>query len=151
MEFWQQIIIVGYGILALMAFVTSVYACRSKNKAYESTPLWGIFFTGFVQADNVIFGFFWCLVCLVTLFFHDWLLFLLTVSLFWLVRSIGETLYWLFQQFIPRKGNEPEKFWSYRIVKSDAVWFMNQIYWQCITVITIISSMYLGYLWITSF
>lgn len=150
MEFWQQLIIILYGILALIAFITSYYACSIKKKSYENTPLWGLFFTGFVQADNVIFGFFWVIVSVITLILQDWILFLLTLSVFWLVRSIGETFYWFLQQFHPRTGNEPEKFWSYRIVKNDAVWFMNQIYWQCLTVITTISSLYLGYVWINT-
>ncbi len=148
MEFWQQLIIIIYGSLAFIAFITSIYACAFKKKAYQDTPLWGLLFTGFVQADNVYIGFFWVCVSLVTLVLNDWLLFLLILSYFWLVRSVGETLYWFLQQFHPRGGNPPEKFWIHKVVKNDSVWFMNQIYWQLMTVITIIASLYITHIWL---
>lgn len=151
MEFWQQIIVIIYGLLALLAFFTSFRACYRHKKAYEDTPIYGLLFTAFVQADAVIFGLFWAGASLVTLLLQDWLLFLLILSVFWLVRSIGETQYWFLQQFSPRSGNDPQKFpLFFKIFQNDSVWFVNQIYWQCITVITIISTVYLGYQWVTA-
>jgi hypothetical protein len=148
MEFWQQISVSIYGLVALGVFISGFRACYSKNKAFEDTPISAMCYGAFVQADKVIFGLFWFVASLIAFIVDDWLLFLLIFSVFWLVRSVGETLYWMFQQFHPRPGNDPQKFWFYRFFKNDSVWFVNQIYWQCITVITVISSVYLAHLWL---
>lgn len=148
MQIWQQIIILIYGFLALIAFISSFRACYLKNKSFEDTPIYGMLFTGFVRADNVVFGLFWFIISIITLLLDDWLLFLLILSTFFLVRSIGETIYWFLQQFHPREGNNPSKFWYYKFFRNDSVWFVNQIYWQCITVLTIILDIYLIKLWL---
>jgi hypothetical protein len=148
MVLWQQLLVATYGCLALISFIVSFRACYYYKKAYAETPLSGILFGGFVQADNVIFGMFWFLTSTGTLLLKDWLLFLLIVSSFWLVRSIGETLYWFLQQFTFHEGNPPQKFWHHRIFHNDSVWFVNQIYWQCISVVTIITTIYLANLWL---
>jgi hypothetical protein len=148
MQLWQQIIITVYGLLALVAFVTSINACYYHKKSFEETHLYGFLFSGFVRADNVVFGLFWFLTSLLCFILQDWTLFLLILSSFWLIRSIGETFYWFLQQFHPREGNPPEKFWYFRIFHNDSVWFVNQIYWQCVTVITLITTIYLSVLWL---
>ena len=148
MHFWQQIIVFVYGLFALGITISGFRATNQKRKAYEETPFSGILFSAFVQADKLVFGPFWVMVSFITLILNDWLLFLLFFSVFWLVRSIGETIYWFLQQFSPRPGNDPEKFFFYRYVHNDSVWFILQIWWQCLTVITIISTIYLSHLWL---
>lgn len=151
MNLWQLSIVSLYGIIAFVSFVTGFRACYYRNKAYEETPIYGLLYTAFVRADTVIFGLFWALACLITIILSDFLLFLLVLSLFWLVRSIGETLYWFFQQFTPRPGNDPAKFkLHYKIFKNDSVWFVHQIYWQCFTVITTITTIYIANAWLKS-
>jgi len=105
---------------------------------------------GFVWGDVVVFGLFWFLVSIAVLYLQDWILFLLIVSLFWLVRSLGETIYWLNQQFTPRSNNHPKQYLATKIFKNDSVWFAHQIFWQCVTVVTIITSIYLAKLWLTN-
>lgn len=102
----------------------------------------------FVWADHVIFGPFWTIVSFMTYFLGDWKLFLLIFSCFWLIRSSGETIYWFFQQFHPRVGNEPDKFWINKHVPGEAVWFIHQIFWQCITVLSLICTIFFTFLWI---
>lgn len=148
MQLWQQIIIATYGLIALIAFITSFRACYYHKKPFEETPLYGFLFTGFVRGDNVVFGLFWFIVSTASLILQDWTLFLLILSVFWLVRSIGETLYWFLQQFHPRTGNDPSKFWYFKYFHNDSVWFINQIYWQCVSVLTIISTIYLTSIWL---
>lgn len=147
MELWQQIIVIVYGLLALWAFITSFKACYKQKRSFEDTPLFGFLFTGFVQADNVVFGLFWVIISGISLLIQDWIFFLLILSFFFLVRSVGETMYWFLQQFHPRDGNSPQKFWYYKFFHNDSVWFVNQIYWQCVTVITLFTSIYLIKLW----
>lgn len=145
---WQLITVLIYGIISLIGFFLALQECKTKKRAYNHPPKIYGFFGAFVWADLVMFGLFWTFVSGISLILNDWILFLLSISLFWLVRSIGETLYWFHQQFTPRTGNEPEKFWFHRIFHNDSVWFIYQIYWQCITVVTIITSLYLGSLWV---
>ena len=148
MELWQIGIISLWGLFALTGFLQSLRACMSQKKSFSAVPVVFYAFGAFVNADLVIFGAFWTLISLISLILRDFILFLLIISIFWLIRSIGETMYWFLQQFSPRKGNNPEKFWFHRIFKDDSVWFVLQIYWQCITVITIITSLYLGKIWL---
>lgn len=144
----QNFLIALVGIVAFLTFLKALLECAHRDNAfgtpYKVCELYG----SFVWADHVVFGLFWIGVSIVVLLLQDWLLFLLIISTFWLVRSIGETIYWFFQQFIPRKGNDPKKFWYYFLFRNDSVWFVNQIAWQCTTVITLITTIYLSTLWI---
>ncbi|CAN5144621.1 hypothetical protein BH09PAT1_BH09PAT1_7830 [soil metagenome] len=138
-------------VINIFTFIKALRASKNKKtilaKPYKICEPFG----SFVWADHVLFGPFWIFVSLVTLILHDVILFFLIFAIFWVVRSGGETLYWFFQQFHPRIGNEPDKFWINKIVPGEAVWFMHQIFWQCITVISIILSLYLSFLWIKTF
>jgi hypothetical protein len=138
-------------ILLFNAFSFVVAYQKSKSKKtilvrpYRICELFG----SFVWADHILFGPFWVAVSFITFILQDILLFLLIFSIFWLVRSGGETLYWFFQQFHPRQGNEPEQFWIHKHVPGEAVWFMHQIFWQCVIVISTILTIYLSFLWLT--
>lgn len=138
-------------IFSLFAAVGSIKGFIESKKG-NSLGLTYIFrpFGAFVWADMAIFGIFWALSGIVALFLQDWYLFLLIVSLFWLVRSMGETIYWFNQQFSTRKRNPPEKMLLYKIFKNDSVWFVYQIFWQCMTVVFILASLYLGKLWLST-
>lgn len=137
-------------IINILTFIKALRASNDKKlilaKPYKICEPFG----SFVWADHVLFGPFWVIVSLVTFVLHDFLLFLLVFAVFWVVRSIGETLYWFFQQFSPRVGNEPEKFWINNYVPGQAVWFMHQIFWQCITVISVVLTIFLTHLWLQS-
>lgn len=147
METWQIYIVVLYGTGALIGFLTAFWECWRNKKSYSLTPhltLYG----AFVWGDMVVFGLFWSLVSLVTLLLNDWILFLLIISVFWVVRSVGETIYWFNQQFSRINRNPPEHHKIlYKIFHNDSVWFVYQIYWQCITVVSLIAILYLTRLW----
>lgn len=148
MELWQQLLIGGYSLLAGILGVYSYRQCKTKKNSFGDTSLLYAAFGAFVYADMVVFGLFFALVGLLTILLQDFLLFLLIISVFWLIRSLGETIYWFLQQFMPRRGNQPEKFRIHKIFHNDSVWFVLQIYWQCITVLSIIATIYLANLWI---
>jgi len=142
-------IILIIGLIASVTSFAAFFAAKDKSRIlarpYKICEPMG----SFVWADHVIFGPFWSIVSFVTYFLNDWKLFLLIFSAFWLIRSSGETMYWFFQQFYPRAGNEPSKFWINRYVPGEAVWFMHQIFWQCVTVFSLILTIYFSFLWIT--
>ena len=99
----------------------------------------------FVWGDATVFGIFWFLASITTLLLNDWILFLLVFSVFWVVRSLGETIYWFNQQFSKVIQWPPEKLPFFKFFHNDSIWFVYQIVNQCITVVSIIVSIsYVG-------
>jgi hypothetical protein len=143
-----MIVILIIGLISIFTSISAFYAAKDKSRILARPYKICEPFGSFVWADHVIFGPFWALVSFFTYFLNDWKLFLLIFSVFWLIRSSGETMYWFFQQFHPRVGNEPSKFWINRYVPGEAVWFMHQIFWQCITVLSFILTILFGFIWI---
>ncbi len=148
MNGWQQILVSVFGITALSLFALSFYQSKYKKNAYGSFYPLNII-GAFVWGDGVVFGVFWTLVSLIIMLRDDWILFLLTLSLFWLVRSVGEAIYQLLQQFSEKKRNSLDNYPRLlKVFHNDSVWFVYQIYWQCITVATLLLSIYFATLWI---
>jgi hypothetical protein len=147
MTAWQKVTIAIWGTIHFLLFIKGFYESNKKKNAYGLTILlfpFGIF----VWGDAVIFGLFWTLSSIATLLLKDWILFLLFISVFWLVRSAGETIYWFNQQFSPIKRNPPETLPLYKFFHNDSIWFIYQISMQCICVISIIFSIYFAHLWL---
>lgn len=152
MENWQKLFLLGYVLFGLIGAFLGYKKChREKN----NLGLVGFYFIygAFVWADLVIFGFFWAAFTIYCLFRNDWILFLLGQSIFWLVRSHGETVYWFNQQFSTINRNPEIKFMFSKIFHDDhyTLWFVMQIFMQCITVVSAILSLYFGKLWLSTF
>ena len=142
---WQSLLLL-ISISSFIFFIQSFYQ-SSKKKAFEETPWllpWGIF----VWGDGVVFGLFWFIISVLTFALNDWNLFLLIYSIFWLVRSLGEVLYWIHEQFAKNHRNEPKNLRGYSLVKNDSVYFLYQIVWQCVMVVSIIFAIYFGVIWV---
>src|SRR4030042_2404075 len=147
MNLLQNGIVLGYGALSLLVCIKGFRESKDNKNAYGLVPylyLLGIFTWG----DAVIFGLFWLLSSIITIILQDFLLFLLIISVFWLVRSIGETIYWFNQQFSTINRNPPEKLCGYKYFKIDSIWYVYQICWQCVTITSIITTIYLAHLWL---
>lgn len=136
METWQILILIVYGIFSFSGFYFGLRQCL-KNNPYGLTRIYNLI-GAFVWADTVIFGLFWALTSFIILYFQDWLLFLLTLSLFWLVRSLGESIYWFNQQFSARNRNPYHTLPISKIFPGDSSWIAFQIFWQCATVVSTI-------------
>lgn len=146
MQTYQTIILALWLIFNVYATYVGVKH-SSKGKAFGLTP--HLYFTGsFVWADAIVFGPFWILATLASWFFQDWLLFLLLLSVFWLIRSVGETIYWFNEQFTSKHLNEPHTLPMFGLVKNEAIWFIYQIIMQCITVVSTITTIYLAAKWL---
>jgi hypothetical protein len=149
MQTWQAQTILIWGIFNIFLGTRGFYESWKRKNAFGLIPYFS--FTGaYVWGDAVIFGLFWSLVSLLCLILKDWLLFLLFISVFWLVRSIGETIYWFLQQFSSLVRNPPEKLLGFRFFHNDSIWFIYQICMQCVTVTTLISTIYISKLWLDS-
>ncbi len=138
--------------LSTFAFTCLFFAIKGlkqSRKGNTNTLTRYLSFMGaFVWADAVIFGLFWFLVSLFCLVTQDWILFWLITSIFWLVRSMGEMIYWFNQQFSTLERNKPENLPLFQFFPNDSIWFVYQIMWQCVIVVTIIISVYLFKLWL---
>lgn len=146
---WQLVLVIIWGLVGISGALRGLLETTKKNNVYGNCRIfhpWG----AFVWGDMVVFGTFWFLVSLVVLYLKDWFLFLLTFSIFWAIRSFGETLYWFLQQFSTINREPPKNWWYYRYVKNDSVWFINQIFNQCRTVVALIASIYFAKLWLAS-
>lgn len=146
MVFWQNLLLVIVSFFSFVGFCIGFSESR-KGNAYGFSYFY--FLLGaFVWGDTIIFGLFWFIMSLVLLSMKSWVLTQLTFSVFWVVRSLGETIYWFLQQFSSINRNPPHKLFLYHIFKNDAIWFVIQIFWQCITVVSILSSLYFAAVWI---
>ncbi len=144
----QNLSITLFAVFNFLVFIFSLYQCKYKNNnlgiTYPLLPL-GIF----VWADGVIFGLFWLGAAIVSLALNDWVLFLLIFSVFWLVRSVGETIYYFNQQFSEVKRMPGKSLPGYKIFNDEyTIWFIYQITCQVITVVSVITTVYLFNLWL---
>jgi hypothetical protein len=150
MNSWQSLVVLLFGVISLAAFAAGFYISKYKNNPIGNTFLlypFGIY----VWGDAIVFGVFWFLVSAAILLLNDWILFLLVISVFWFVRSVGETIYFINQQFsdIKRQPKESLPFYNYVKIEDEyTLWFLAQIFSQCITIVSIITSVYLFHLWL---
>lgn len=132
---------------SLAIFLYSLHQTKTKKNSFGETPY--LFPLGiFVWADGVIIGLFWSLISFTVYLLRNWKLFLLIFSLFWFVRSLGETIYWLNQQFSPLNRNPPSSLRFHQIFHNDSIWFAYQVFWQCLSVISGVLSVYFGAVWL---
>lgn len=147
MNLVETIYISIYGIVSLLIVIKGIKELSIKNNHFKETKF--LFLLGiFVWGDAVTIGIFWVLVSLICFLLRDWTLFLLVISIFWVIRSLGEIIYWLNQQFSSIKRNIPSKLIGYKLFNNDSIWFAYQVFWQCIMVVSIIISIYFINLWI---
>lgn len=147
MNSWQLIFLQLFcGVQCILFFVSK----RKCHKGYSfHLTRWLSLLGMFVWGDVLILSLFWILIGAISLFLQDWLLFLVFFSAFWLIRSLGETLYWFLQQFASKKRDSPDSLMGYSFVKNESIWFIYQVFWQCITVISLVSTVYLFSIWLS--
>jgi hypothetical protein len=140
------------GTIGLTSLVISYLGYQQSARHQNSFTLtrwlypWGIF----VWGDALILGMMWAVLSLGSLILHDAWLFISGACLFWLVRSLGETVYWLNQQFSSLKRNNPQDLWGHQLWQGDGVWFGYQLFWQVMTVIFSLASIYSVAQWLAA-
>lgn len=147
MQSWQQYLVFFIGGLGLFGFLRGLHESKYGKNAFGLTRSLNIL-GSFVWADAVVFGLFWLLFAGVTLFLNDWWLFLFGTAVFWAVRGLGETQYWIAQQFSSKNRNRVETLLCHGVFHDDSIWFVYQIFWQCVTVVAILASVYCGWMWL---
>lgn len=137
-----------YELISLLVMIKGFFEVYKKDNAFGGGSVLLFLLGVFVWGDAVIIGAFWILTMTICLLLNDWNLFLLVISLFWIVRSVGEIAYWIGQQFSPIMRNPPKNLMGYRWFKNDSIWFVYQVFWQCVLVISITASIYLANQWV---
>lgn len=135
-----------FGLINLIIFIKSWRQVVNKHNPFGLTR-WLSWLGIFVWADALVIAPFWVLAVLVSTIVHDWILFFLIASIFWSVRSLGEMVYWLNEQFAAKKRNPPQTLMGYSLIKSEAIWFVYQVFWQCVLVFSIVSAIYFARIW----
>jgi len=132
---------VFYSIAAILAGWH--FAVRKNLSFYPSRYF--LLLGAFVWIDAVILGIFWLITALIFLIIEDWRLWMITVSSFWLIRSLGEIHYWLLQQFAAKPLDDPHKYWMSQYFRGKAVWIYYQVTWQVMAVTSLVSLIYFIY------
>lgn len=149
MILWQYIFVVCFGLLNVLAFFRAWHELRNKDNVFGLTRY--LFFLGeFVWGDVILISFWWAAVSVLILVVGDWNLFLLIQSVFWIIRSVGEMIYWLNQQFSPINRNPVHSLLGNSIFKKDSIWFAYQVAWQCVFVVAVILSLYFSKIWLST-
>jgi hypothetical protein len=149
MEIWQSYILIVLAFIGMYLGTRGLYESSIRKNAFgqvHTGPL-GMY----VWGDCVVIGPFWVLVALICLAFKDFSLFMLIFCLFWMVRSIGETIYWLNEQHSTQKRVNIKQKFLYKYFHNDSILFIYQITHQCITVIAIVASLYFAKMWLEQF
>lgn len=142
MNWWQQLILGGWGAGTVAALYEGYRQTVLRKNVFGLARKYA-FLGIFVWGDAIVVGIFWLLSVGFVYSVQDWPLFLLIVSLFWVVRSQGEVIYWINQQFSPIRRNPPKSLLGHQLFPGDSIWFVYQVIWQCVTVISLLATVYL--------
>lgn len=144
MDTITQPLVAGFLFYSLLSLI---FGLKNRKNPFGLSKVFTL--TGsFVWVDTVVFGAFFTLVSIICLITEQWVLFWLTFSVFWLVRAVGESFYWFLEQFASKHKNPPKTLWPYRWFKGEEIWIFMQIFWQCIVVVSLISSVYFFVKWL---
>lgn len=135
------------GLSLLYSLSALLLGIKHRKNPFGLTPQFNLI-SAFVWVDTIVFGAFFVLVSVLCLLVQDFVLFLLIFSVFWTIRSIGEQMYWFHEQFTLKHRNPPSTLWPSKFFNGEEVWIVMQIVLQCISVISIISSVYLFSIWL---
>lgn len=136
-------------VYSLAAVCLGIYNAHYKKNAFGITN-WFLPLGVFVWGDAVVFGAFWLLASFVFFKVNSLWFTLFLISCFWLIRSLGEMVYWLNQQFSKIIRDPAEKHFLYPLVKNESVWFLHQIIWQCVAVVALVIGVWSGARWVTT-
>jgi hypothetical protein len=139
----QSLLLIAlYAIGAVGALGRGIQQTFYHKNPYGLTPwLWG--YGIFVWGDAIFIGFFWIVAAITSILLRNTELFLLLLSVFWLVRSGGEVIYWFLQQFASIKRDKPSTLFGHSLFPGESIWFAYQVFWQIIMVISIVSLLFL--------
>jgi hypothetical protein len=149
MAIWQTYFLLVFAATSIALSAKGFYESHKKKNAFGNVHTFVL--GAYVWGDAFVFGIFWAFVSVVSLAFQDWILFWLVASLFWVVRSFGEMVYWLNEQHANKKRVNIKKKMLYKYFHNDSVLFIYQTTQQCILVVSIVASIYFASVWLKQF
>lgn len=141
MHTWQLTILIFVLCYSVVGFILGFRNTYFKKNPFGLAPYLNPL-GAFVWADAVVFSAFFALSSLLALFLGNFILFCLVVSVFWVIRSIGEQIYWFLEQFAEKHKNKPRDLKMSKYFPGESIYIYYQIFWQCISVVAIIASVY---------
>jgi len=143
----QQGIIILFSAYSIVSLFYGYIEVKLNNNPYGIARLFGLLGV-FVWGDALPIGLFWFSVSILVSVLQDWILFLLTISVFWMIRSGGEIIYWIAEQFAFNHRNKPHTLLFSNFFQKESIWFIYQVFWQLILVISIIFTIYFSAAWL---
>ena len=141
--------------LIIVAAIGFVFSGKGFFESHFRKNAFGTVHSGpfgmYVWGDAAVLGIFWGITALFTLLVSDWILFLLVFSIFWVVRSFGEMIYWFNEQHASKKRVNIKSKMLYKYFHNDSVLFIYQLVQQCILVVSIVASIYFSHIWLKQF
>lgn len=139
MLLWQQVLLLFFLLYAMLGFCVSMWHLY-KNHNFFGLCQWLLPFGAFVWIDGVILCAFWIVFLGIALFLSSWRFILFVYSVFWVVRSLGEIVYWIHEQFATNHRNPPHTLgFAYKLFPNQSVWIAMQLFWQIVLVVSILS------------
>jgi hypothetical protein len=143
-----------YSFVALILFIflggLSFYKIRTGKKIAEFIYSYGFILGSFVWEDLFVISLYFLILSLFALYFAQFKLLLLGFFIFWVIRGLGETIYWFLQQFIrPRHypHNVEEHFAFMRrifgSISAQQCMIIMQVFLQIITMLSTVAVIFL--------
>jgi hypothetical protein len=143
-------------VVNVLFFILAFKNVYNSDETVTLIYIWGSAIGAFVWEDLLVFSLFNIVVPIIIILLKDNRYTLLFPLFFWLVRSLGETLYWFLQQF-----NQPTVYphdqynWNemsllrniFGEISNQKYFILFQICWQCITTLTLVGIVYVFKNW----
>ncbi len=104
-------------VVSGLCLVLSAYQVRRHKTKLEIIAHWAFPFGAFVWEDLLIFSLFSLGSLTATLLVRDWRAGLLIYLVFWVVRHLGEVIYWLLQQFCQPTAYPHDQYHAFFIIR----------------------------------
>lgn len=129
------------GALNLFLFILSAIILRRRNTRIDIIAHWAFPFGAFVWEDLLVFSLFNFLVFTGIILSRDFRVGLLFFSVFWVVRNLGEVIYWFLQQFSQPTVYPHDQYRSFRWIYKITGEVSNQ---QCFIIMQVFHEGLLG-------
>ncbi len=145
-RYYQQLIIMLSGITLICIIISCIAVSQGNFSQFEPELFFfGLPFGSFIWGDLFIFSLLWFVLCIMLLKAKNPRYFWIALCSFWLIRGVGETLYWFVQQFSP--DHQPWINYYPRIffldhLKPEEIWVFHQVIWQAITILSLFGLIY---------
>lgn len=133
-----------FALIHITFFIISFRNIRNSDEHVGFIYSWAFVFGAFVWEDLLIFSLFNFLVALYVLLVQDIRQGLVMFTVFWMVRSAGETLYFFMQQFTQPLHYPHDIHWHFNVMKkvfgdisNQKCFIMLQVTFQIIMVLAI--------------